>query len=100
MNSSRMTPAELCAIIDAAGITTKRAAEMASVGERALVGFSVGDPFSGTLPAPASRLLCIHLLFEGLAVDLARPWVPDDLAAVLAPKMRDAPFVIAIGAIT
>ena len=85
MNSRRMTPAELRAIIDAAGISTARAAQLAAVGERALLGFTIGALNVGELPAPASRLLCIHLLFEGLAVDLARPWVPDDLAEVLAP---------------
>ena len=97
MNSRRMTSAELRAIIDSAGISTARAAEMAGVSEPAMASY-LGDWLHPA--APTIRLLCTHLLALGLAVDLARPWVPDDLAAVLAPKMRDAPFVIAIGEIT
>ena len=88
MNTRRMTPAELRAIIDAAGITIPLAAEMAGVSPAALRQYlptNVDGWENYTPPAPISRLLCIHLLFEGLAVDLARPWVPDDLAEVLAP---------------
>ena len=85
MNTRRMTPAELRAILDAAGITTACAAEMACISFSSLDNWQwAGDD---PIPAPISRLLCIHLLFEGLAVELSRPWVPDDLAEVLAPSI-------------
>ena len=86
MNTLRMTPAELRAIIDAAGITTARAAEMACISESGLLS-ALAHWYS--IPSPSSRLLCINLLFAGLATDLARPWVPDELAAVLAPKRAE-----------
>ena len=82
MNTRRMTPAELRAIIDAAGITMSRAAEITQTRLTSILCYSEGV---AEIPAPVSLLLCSHLLLDGLAVDLARPWVPDDLAAVLAP---------------
>ena len=83
MNTRRMTPAELSAIIDAAGITSRRAAEIAGVNVNDIhecAYFGIED-----LPAPISKTLCARLLALGLATELARPWVPDDLAEVLAP---------------
>ena len=90
MNTRRMTPTELLAIIDKAGVGPIRAAQMACCADvavlyRYLPATNRGGMSDLDCPAPISRLLCIHLLFEGLAVDLARPWVPDELAAVLAP---------------
>ena len=85
MNSRRMTPAELREIIDSAGISITHAAELAGVSFPSLVNSisDGGDP----IPAPISRLLCIHLLALGLATELSRPWVPDELAEVLAPSI-------------
>ena len=87
MNTRRMTPEEFRSIIDSAGIGIDRAAEFACISPEAMSDFAFG--YNTSLTAPISRLLCIRLLFDGLAVGLARPWVPDDLAAVLAPKRAE-----------
>ena len=84
MNTRRMTPIELRAIIDAAGITPERAAQITGIDPYALSLF-VRLLGADCIPAPISRLLCTHLLALGLATELAQPWVPDDLAEVLAP---------------
>ena len=85
MNTRHMTPAELRTIIDSAGIKIDRAAEMAGAS-----AWSMQARMDGfiDISTPISSLLCIHLMFDGLAVELARPWVPDDLAEVLAPTSR------------
>ena len=84
MNTRRMTPAELLAIIDAAELPANRIAGIIGVQPLTLACYLAS---AVAIPAPVSRLFCIHLLFDGLAVDLARPWVPDELAAVLAPSI-------------
>ena len=87
MNTRRMTTTELRAILHVAGISTARAATITGIDYAALsllVRDLGGDHH---VPAPISRLLCTHLLALGLATELARPWVPDDLAEVLAPSI-------------
>ena len=82
MNTRRMTPAELLAIISSSELSLDRIAGMAGVRSIALARYLAG---AAGISAPVSKTLCTHLLALGLAVDLARPWVPDALAGVLAP---------------
>ena len=91
MITRRMAPAELRAIINAAHLKTEDAARMAAIEPYQLADLWYGDDNNDLLvPAPVSRMLCTHLLAMGLATDLVRPWVPDELAELLAPSICPA----------
>jgi transcriptional regulator with XRE-family HTH domain len=73
----RMTPADLRAVIDSAGITQQRAADLAGVKLRTMQQYLAGDR---AMPLSASGLLCSSLLILGAPADLLLPWMPPAVA--------------------
>ena len=76
----RMTPAQLRDLIERAGITQARAAELAGVKERTLRQYLAGDR---AMPLSASGLLCLSLILLGAPSGLMAPWLPAEVAAAL-----------------
>lgn len=79
----RMTPDQLRDIIERAGITQARAAELAGVGLRTMQQYLAGDR---AMPVSASGLLVVSLALLGAPVGLLAPWVSDEVAAQLGAR--------------
>ena len=76
----RMTPEVLRDIIQRAGITQSRAAELAGVQPRTMRQYLAGDR---TMPLSASGLLCLSLIALGGPAGLLSPWLPPDVAKAI-----------------
>jgi len=73
-----MTPAELRDLIERAGITQARAAELAGVADRTLRQYLAGDR---AIPLSASGLLAASCIALGAPAGLLARYLPADVAA-------------------
>jgi len=76
----RMTPEQLRDLIERAGITQARAAELAGVKERTLRQYLAGDR---AMPLSASGLLCLSLILLGAPAGMLAPWLTEEVATAL-----------------
>ena len=83
----RMTPEQLRDLIQRAGITQARAAELAGVAERTMRQYLAGDR---AMPLSASGLLCLSLIMLGGPAGLLSPWLHPDLRDRLAQPAGEA----------
>jgi transcriptional regulator with XRE-family HTH domain len=91
----RMAPEHLRDIIERAGITQARAAELAGVAERTMRQYLAGDR---EMPLSASGLLVVSLVLLGAPAALLQPWIPDAVREQIARRPRLAQGVSSSGA--
>ena len=76
----RMTPDQLRDLIQRAGITQARAAELAGVQLRTMQQYLAGDR---AMPLSASGLLCMSCVALGAPVGMLAPWMHPDVAQAM-----------------
>ncbi len=81
----RMTPEALRQLIERAGITQARAAELAGVEQRTLERWLSGDR---AMPRSASGLLCLSLIMLGAPAALLHPYLPEAVAQLTVQQAR------------
>ena len=78
-----MTPAELRDLIERAGMTQTRAADLAGVALRTMQQYLAGDR---AIPLSASGLLCVSCIILGSPAGLLLPWLPSEVAALIGKR--------------
>lgn len=79
----RMTPEALRQLVERAGITQARAAELSGVEQRTFERWLAGDR---AMPRSASGLLCLSLILLGAPASLFLPYLPSGVAELAASR--------------